>query len=187
MNEYTISTPTHDLTINKVVAETDANDDFTFNIILNASNVSDCRSVDSISITTPAGTETLADKGYTGSIGGNTYNLSYTIKKNQSIVITGIPEGTACTVTETGVANYTAACSGAVSATGTKGQSLSVNTILDSDQTLTFTNTYSEDAFSPYVLPAAGLEDMSGIIIITFALMGLCGFTFFYVNRKEED
>ena len=185
INHYDI--PVYSLTINKVVEDTDANDDFTFTIGLNANSVDDDRAVSNISITAPTATETLADKGYTGEIGGHSYSVVYTIKKNQSIVISGIPEGTICIVSEAGVANYTAVCSGAVSATGTKGQSLSVNTILDSDQTLTFTNTYNEDAFSPYVLPAAGLGDMSGIIIITFALMGLCGFTFFYVNRKEED
>ena len=158
INHYNI--PVYSLTINKVVEDTDANDDFTFAISLNANSVDDDRDVSSISVTAPNVTETLEDKGYTGTIGGHSYSVVYTIKKNQSIVISGIPEDTICTVSEAGVENYTAVCSGDATGTGVRGQSLSVNVTLNSNKTLTFTNTYSEDSFEPYVLPAAGYEDL---------------------------
>ena len=185
INHYDI--PVYSLTINKVVEDTDANDDFTFTIVLNANSVNDDRAVSNISIIAPTATETLADKGYTGTIGGHSYSVVYTIKKNQSIVISGIPEGTICTVSEAGAENYTATCSGDVTGTGTKGNGLSVNTTLNSNRVLTFTNTYSEDMFEPYVLPAAGMEDMKPIIIIITTLLLVCTLGYVYVSKKVKN
>ena len=182
INRYDI--PVYNLTINKVVEDTDENDDFTFTIGLNASSVDDDRTVNNISITAPNATETLADKGYTGTIGGHIYSVVYTIKRNQSIVISGIPEGTICTVSESGVANYTAVCSGDATGTGSSGQSLSVNVTLNSNKVLTFTNTYSEDTFEPYVLPAAGFEDLKPIIFAVMSVLLVCTLGYWYVSKK---
>ena len=182
INHYDI--PVYNLTINKVVEDTDANDDFTFTIGLNANSVDDDRAVSNISITTPTVTETLADKGYTGTIGGHSYSVVYTIKKNQNIVISGILEGTICTVSEVGVENYTAVCSGDVIGTGSSGQSLSVSVTLNSNKVLTFTNTYSEDTFEPYVLPAAGFEDLKIIIFAVMSVLLVCTLGYWYVSKK---
>ena len=185
INHYDI--PVYSLTINKVVENTDANDDFTFTISLNTNSVDDDRAVSNISITAPTVTETLADKGYTGTIGGHSYSVVYTIKKNQNIVISGIPEGTICTVSEAGVENYTAICSGDITKNGTKGNDLSVNTTLNNNIVLTFTNTYSEDTFEPYVLPAAGMEDMKPIIIIITTLLLVCTLGYVCVSEKIKN
>lgn len=185
INHYEI--PVYSLTINKVVEDTDANDDFTFTIGLNANSVDDDRAVSNISITTPTATETLADKGYTGTIGGHSYSVVYAIKKNQNIVIYGIPEGTICTVSERGVENYTAVCSGDATGNGTRGQNLSVNVTLNSNKTLTFTNTYSEDTFEPYVLPAAGFEDLKPIIFAVMSVLLVCTLGYMYSSKKRRE
>ena len=185
INHYEI--PVYSLTINKVVEDTDANDDFTFTIGLNASSVDDDRTVSNISITTPTATETLADKGYTGTIGGYSYSVVYTIKKNQNIVISGIPEGTICTVSERGVENYTAVCSGDATGNGTRGQNLSVNVTLNSNKTLTFTNTYSEDTFEPYVLPAAGMDNIKPMIYVVMSVLLVCTLGYMYSSKKRRE
>ena len=185
INHYNI--PVYSLTINKVVEDTDANDDFTFTIGLDASSVDDDRAVSNISITAPTVTETLADKGYTGTIDGHSYSVVYTIKKNQSIVIYGIPEGTICTVSETGVENYTAVCSGDATGTGVRGQNLSVNVTLNSNKTLTFTNTYREDTFEPYVLPAAGMDDIKPMIYVAMSVLLVCTLGYMYSSKKRRE
>ena len=185
INHYNI--PVYSLTINKVVEDTDANDDFTFTIGLDASSVDDDRAVSNISITAPTATETLVDEGYTGTIGGHSYSVVYTIKKNQSIVIYGIPEGTICTVSETGVENYTAVCSGDATGTGVRGQNLSVNVTLNSNKTLTFTNTYREDTFEPYVLPAAGMDDIKPMIYVVMSVLLVCTLGYMYSSKKRRE
>ena len=143
--------------------------------------------MNNISITTPTATETLADKGYTGTIGGHSYSVVYTIKKNQNIVISGIPEGTICTVSEAGVENYTAVCSGDATGTGVRGQNLSVNVTLNSNKTLTFTNTYSEDTFEPYVLPAAGMGDIKPVIYVLMSVLLVCTLGYMYSSKKRRE
>lgn len=182
-NKYDHTVTAGSLTLSKSVSGGDATKAFTFNATL--TDAKDNALNGTYSYTTVGDDVTITSGEAAGSEGTiNIVNGSATItlKDSQSITITGLPEGTKYTITETAVSGFTAEVSvnGAEAAAEAEGGT--TGTISEkSEVTVAYTNTYGTIGDDPYV-STEGLftkkidgRDWTDSDAFTFTLTGVDG------------
>ncbi len=101
-----------------------------------------------------------------------TVTTTFTLKHGESVEFMGLPGGTDYTITEAGTAGYIPSANGQ---TGTAGGDLTVSGVIDGNQAVAFTNTYTD--YPAFKTQALGLEGLIGVHFFVY-LPEISGFEY---------